>query len=709
MSSYRRAPASAGAVGREANLLPRPHAVAAFDDHALAGLEPLGDDVQRVHAGVDLHRAQVHRVVGPDDGDLSHALDILHGSLWHQKGVLLHLDDGSHLGVLAGTQHTAGIREHAARQHGAGRHVDLPVECDRSSSRRVRTAVGQNQFQLDVPRRARVGPLADHGERELLADRKLRVDRIDLGDRRQRVLIVRADVVTDVGHAETRHAGDRREHSRVAEVELRVGDRGPRGGDVGLLRLDVGVRLLESGPRVRHVGLRVLYRGAGGRDRRDVREVVLDRVVELLLAHRSALGQWRIAGDVELGPPLVGRRLRDLGFALGDLRERLLDLRLTRADLRPGLAQLRLRLKELGLRLVERYLIRPGIDLEQEVASLHRGPLGVVLAYEVAADPGTDLRADVADQRTDPLRGDRDISLDHELGLDDRRGRRSDGTGPVAAADDHRTERHCHEQRASINHHERVLRSAPVHGMRQSERAADRAVFRANRLRDSSQLHVQVWIHTFTCEITPTRRRERGRHLVQSLPLGRRRSQRDVERTLGRLLTGAGFRRASFGTLLAPVSRSEVGWLRRRSARCFDCQGDDSRAWRRSSTIGSVGFIRERERFPCLLTLREQCNNDEHPQSEGVHHATQGFGGRAGGTAAPRPCVREARAVAERDRREARVHGQLRHAPARCVSPRRSGRTRGPGRSRASDAPAAGSEIGKTRWGVPYLEPDETA
>ena len=71
---------------------------------------------------------------------------IPHGSLWHQKGVLLHLDDGSHLGVLAGTQHTAGIREHAARDDGAGRHVDLPVKGDGSSSRRVHTAVGEDQL-----------------------------------------------------------------------------------------------------------------------------------------------------------------------------------------------------------------------------------------------------------------------------------------------------------------------------------------------------------------------------------------------------------------------------------------------------------------------------------------------------------------------------------------------------------------------------------
>src|SRR5437879_3052037 len=102
------------------------------------------------------------------------------------------------------------------------------------------------------------------------------------------------------------------------------------------LRLTVGVRLLEGGARVRHVGLRVLYRGASGRHRRDVSEVVLDGVVELLLANRPALGQRCVATHVQLRPTLVGLAPLHLRLVLGDLGECLLDLSLTRADLRLG-------------------------------------------------------------------------------------------------------------------------------------------------------------------------------------------------------------------------------------------------------------------------------------------------------------------------------------------------------------------------------------
>src|SRR2546429_2532925 len=38
------------------------------------------------------------------------------------------LDHRPYLGVLARTQHVAGIRKDASREHGAGRHVDLSIE-----------------------------------------------------------------------------------------------------------------------------------------------------------------------------------------------------------------------------------------------------------------------------------------------------------------------------------------------------------------------------------------------------------------------------------------------------------------------------------------------------------------------------------------------------------------------------------------------------
>ena len=85
-----------------------------------------------------------------------------------------------------------------------------------------------------------------------------------------------------------------------AEVELGVGERGAGRGDPRLLCLHVGVRLLEGRARLRDVRLRVQHCGARGRHRRQVGEVALDRVVELLLTDRPPLGQRRVAGDVEL-------------------------------------------------------------------------------------------------------------------------------------------------------------------------------------------------------------------------------------------------------------------------------------------------------------------------------------------------------------------------------------------------------------------------
>ena len=70
------------------DLLAGPHPVAALDDHPLAGLQPLGDDPQRADARVDLHLAQLDRVVGADHRDLVDALHILHGALRDEERVL---------------------------------------------------------------------------------------------------------------------------------------------------------------------------------------------------------------------------------------------------------------------------------------------------------------------------------------------------------------------------------------------------------------------------------------------------------------------------------------------------------------------------------------------------------------------------------------------------------------------------------------------
>src|SRR5207245_5397839 len=92
---------------------------------SLAGLEPVRDDPQRAHAHVALHRADVDGVVRLDDRHLLRALHVVDGPLRDQQRTLPRLHDRADLGVLAGAQHVAGIREDAPRQHGAGGHVDL--------------------------------------------------------------------------------------------------------------------------------------------------------------------------------------------------------------------------------------------------------------------------------------------------------------------------------------------------------------------------------------------------------------------------------------------------------------------------------------------------------------------------------------------------------------------------------------------------------
>src|SRR2546425_8605943 len=152
------------------------------------------------------------------------------------------------------------------------------------------------------------------------------------------------------------------------------------------------------------------------------------------LADRPALGQRRVAANVELRLTLGGLRSPDLGLALEDCGHGLFDLGLTGADLGPGLAQLRLRQVELGVGLISRGLKRPRIDLEQEVAALDEGALVVVLAHQVSSDPCADLSVDEPDQCPHILEGDRYVPFDHGRDPDHWWWRRCRCAGSVAAA-----------------------------------------------------------------------------------------------------------------------------------------------------------------------------------------------------------------------------------------------------------------------------------
>jgi hypothetical protein len=111
-------------------------------------------------------------------------------------------------------------------------------------------------------------------------------------------------------------------------------------------------------------------------DRRLVREILLDRGVELLLAHGALGGERSIPRDVLL-----------------------------------GLHELRLRLREVADRLVVGGLELARVDLEEEMTRLHDAAVPVVLREHVARHLGPDLRGDVTVDGTYPFRVGRDVAL----------------------------------------------------------------------------------------------------------------------------------------------------------------------------------------------------------------------------------------------------------------------------------------------------------
>ena len=211
---------------------------------------------------------------------------------------------------------------------------------------------------------------------------------------------------------------------------------------------------------------------------------------------------------------LGGLRPLDLGLVLDDRRPGLLDLRSTPAHLRLGLAQLRLRQPELRLGLIDGGLKRTRIDLEQEVAGLDERALLVVLAHEVAADPGADLGVDVPDQRAYVFHGDRHVPLHDRLDFDrGERGRRG-GPGRVAAATGDR--RQPGDQQALQQHARgeeerghRLDRLAAVLHVRLPRRTCLRTTIRGRRRPSASQVITRHGMHILENHLIEIRHAQR--------------------------------------------------------------------------------------------------------------------------------------------------------------------------------------------------------
>ncbi len=317
-------------------------------------------------------------------------LEVSHGTLGNEEGSLFRVDDGAHFRELPRAQEVAGIREHPSEIDGAGRHADLPVHDLGRPRVRVRRAVGERHLELALflADRVRVAAALPPAHVLLLGDGDLDVDRVDERHSGQRR--AGGDQVADVRVLDSRDAADRRGDLGPAEVELCVRHCRLRPGDLRL-------RLRHVGPRVEQVGLL-------GRDRGQVRQVILDGAVKLLLADRAARRKRRITGDVELRLLLVRLGPKEIGLGLRDLCAGLLELRFGRV--------------ERGPRLVQRNLVRPGIDLEEEVAGLDQRAFPVLLADQVAGHPRADLGGNVADRCSDPFDVDGHVPLDDRSDLD---------------------------------------------------------------------------------------------------------------------------------------------------------------------------------------------------------------------------------------------------------------------------------------------------
>ncbi len=155
-------------------------------------------------------------------------------------------------------------------------------------------------------------------------------------------------------------------------------------------------------------------------------------VVDLLLGDRTAAGERRVAGDVELRPLLGRLGPGEVGLSLGNLG--------------PGLLELRLRQQERGPGLMLGELICPGIDFEEDIAGLDERPFLVVLAHQVPGHAGSDLSGDVSHRGTDPFAVNGHVLLGRRLDFD---GRQWFGRGlgrlstPGGERDDH------HDQQAA--------------------------------------------------------------------------------------------------------------------------------------------------------------------------------------------------------------------------------------------------------------------
>ena len=187
--------------------------------------------------------------------------------------------------ILPGPKHVAGIREQRADADRAHLGIDLAIHGEHGAALRVRAPVGEDKGEpsTGLPEsRSRCGcrDLAGNPEILLLAERKVRLDRVQLRDRREEGR--RPDEISDLSAGDRRHA--------------------------------IGERCDAGETEVQFCGLdRCLCR----RDRRTRRVVRAHVVVQLILGNCPLFGQWLVTRQIALGLGELRLRLVQPGPCLG--------------------------------------------------------------------------------------------------------------------------------------------------------------------------------------------------------------------------------------------------------------------------------------------------------------------------------------------------------------------------------------------------------
>src|SRR5690606_25202144 len=166
--------------------LTRLHALQAFDDHALAAVEPAAYPPEAAAKLGELDRPRYHDAVVADDEHARAFPRELHRALRNQQRVGPHADLDAGADELPRQQDRVRIRELGAERGRAGCLVDRHVEEVEEAFVTVRRAVLQLERHAYLIERGdlerALGDLAPHLQQRRARGREVHVDRVELLD-----------------------------------------------------------------------------------------------------------------------------------------------------------------------------------------------------------------------------------------------------------------------------------------------------------------------------------------------------------------------------------------------------------------------------------------------------------------------------------------------------------------------------------------------